>query len=103
MDIATSALEITQITFAFLGTLLIGVPIWLKLGRHWTLLVTIPLATILTILVKNELPLVTGFTPEVIISVVVAHIAMTGVIAQLIYADTKARLRKELDKRKSST
>lgn len=104
MDISTLAFDIAKITFAFLGTLFLGVPIWLKFGRHKSLLVTVPAAVALFLTVKNEMPLVTGFTPEVIGAVIVSHIAITGIIAALIYPSTKARLKKQLaEKSKQST
>ncbi len=95
MDIPTALLELVKITFAFIGTLIIGVPLWLKLGRHKSLLLTMPIAGLLTLGIKNELPLVTSFSPEVIISVLVAHIAVTGLIAAMIYPSIKARLHEQ--------
>lgn len=96
MDITTLAFDIAKITLTFLGTLFIGVPLWLKCGRHWTLLVTIPTAVALILNVKNELPLVYGFNPEVIGAVVVAHIAVTGLIAASMYPSIKGRLKKQM-------
>lgn len=101
MDIPTFLVELAKITFAFIGTLIIGVPLWLKLGRHKSLLLTMPIAGLLTLGIKNELPLVTGFTPEVIGSVLMAHIAVTGLIAALIYPSTKARLQKQAEENSS--
>lgn len=96
MDTTTLAIDMVKITFAFLGTLFIGVPLWLKLGRHWSLLLTVPTAVGLFLSVKNEMPLVTGFTPEVVGAIIVSHIAITGIIAALIYPSTKARLKKKM-------
>lgn len=92
MDIA---LDLVKITAVLIGTLFLGVPVWLKLGGHRSLLLTIPLAGVLTFLFKNELPLVTGFTPEVIGGLVVSHIAATGLIAAAMYPHIKARLKQK--------
>ncbi len=100
MDLTTFALDLTKITAVFIGTLFLGVPLWLKSGRHWYLLTSIPIAIALTLSVKNELPLVTGFTPMVIAALVLAHVAATGLIAAMIYPSTKARLKKELEEAK---
>jgi hypothetical protein len=50
----------------------------------------------MTLGVKNELPLVTGFTPEVIGAIIVSHVAMTGIFAAYMYPSIKARLKKQM-------
>jgi len=95
MDIA---LDLVKITALLIGTLFLGVPVWLKCGGHRSLLLTIPLAGVLTYLFKSELPLVFGFTPEVIGGLVIAHIGATGLIAAMMYPIIKARLKARPDK-----
>lgn len=95
MDIPTLLIDFASITFAFIGTLLIGVPLWLKLGRHKLLILTMPIAIALFFGIKRELPLVYSFSPEVIGAIVLAHIAATGLIAAMIYPSIKARLQEQ--------
>lgn len=90
MDIA---LDLVNITAVLIGTLFLGVPVWLKCGGHRSLRFTIPLALVLIYFFRSELPLVTGFTPEVIGGLIIAHIAATGLIAATMYPVIKARLK----------
>jgi hypothetical protein len=96
------ALDLVKITAVLIGTLFLGVPVWLKLGGHRSLLFTISLAGVLTYLFRSELPLVTGFTPEVIGGLVVSHVAATGLIAAMMYPTIKARLKARLEKERKA-
>jgi len=98
MDLPTLIFDLTFMTLSLIGPILVGAVVWTKLGGHKSLLVTIPLAIACTLTIKDELPLVVKFTPEVIGGLVISHLFTVAIMAAFLYSTIKAGRLKQREK-----